>query len=319
MYGRDRFKEILLTFLISFNGIFLLFSGVYLRDSFIILSLSILYYSWIRYLSYPSIINLIFLFLINASSTFLLPYLRFEYGLIPIALTLLGISLIFFFKNKDETINPNRWLILFGLLIFLITAYLNFSEIFIALFSLSDGVDYISARDLLSSGREGYQEGIQGEAASDSFGLFLTQLPIYLQIFLMPLYMIFFPLPFWVGFESGSAYGFFKSFNVLLMYLFIPLLVLSTWKIIKGQIKINLSIYFNLFVFYVFLMAVSMTSGEGRHLGGFWIPAYLTALSLDLKNIEIRVKYNSILSVLLFLVLGAHLLWILLKVIVFVL
>ena len=102
LYGYDSFKEALLIFLISFNGVFLLFSGVYLRDAYIILCLSIIYYSWIRYLTAPGILNLIYLVTINFSFTFILPYLRFEYGLIPISLTILALVLILFFKNTDE-------------------------------------------------------------------------------------------------------------------------------------------------------------------------------------------------------------------------
>ena len=318
LYGQDSFKEALLIFLISFNGIFLLFSGVYLRDAYIILALAIIYHSWIKYFTSPSFLTLIYLFLINFSFTFILPYMRFEYGLIPIFLTLLALTLILLFKNTDETKNPKRGYIAFFLFIFSLAGYYYYSEIFLNIFALSDGVEYISATDLLTSGREGYQEGTQGEAAANSFGLFLTNLPIYLQVFLMPLYMIFFPMPFWGGFESGSAYGFFKSINVLQMYIFIPLLILSTWQLIKRKVETNLGIMFNHSVFYVFLMAVALTSGEGRHLGGFWIPAYLAALSLDFNNLEIKSSYASIFNVLMFLILGAHLLWLILKIIVLV-
>ena len=209
-----------------------------------------------------------------------------------------------------------RAYIAFFLFILSTVGYLNYSEIFLNLFALNDGVNYVSAADLLTSGREGYQEGTKGEASADSFGLFLTTLPIYFQVILMPLYMIFFPMPFWGGFESGSAYGFFKSVNVLQMYIFIPLLVLSTWQLIKRKVKTNLAVIFNHLVFYIFLMAVALTSGEGRHLGGFWIPAYLAALSLDFNNLEIKSSYTSIFNVLMFLIIGAHLLWIILKIII---
>lgn len=299
VYGEDiyRFKRLILLF--STCGLMWIFSGIMIRDSTIIMGVSLLAYVWLYFLSKPSL-GFRF-FMIVAASLLAGPYLGFmraEFAFVPIAMAIAAVTALLLGRNVRRGKIVARLLILIGLMVsgWLIA---NYGE---------------ALQLILLRGKEGYSEAASSTSSSGSMGMSLIiNQPMLIRLTLGAIYLFVFPIPFWVGFQFESSYHLFKSFNVIYLYFVIPLLTLTVRQLWKDKFVRSPSMLFLLFLVFGFTLVIAATSLETRHLGAFFVPVFLLALLPDLRLKIVRHNYRQFLIAFLGTVFVVHYMWIIIR------
>lgn len=299
VYGDDPYRFRRLTLLFSACGLFWLFAGIHIRDSIVLLAVTLLAYAWLKFLSKPnfgmSLLKITGASLLAGSS---LVFLRGDFVFVPIAMAVAAIASLLLGR-----VNRRRRRIAYGM------AAVGIAVIIILFSIFGDSMLYILLR-----GNEGYAELAAEESSADSLGLSLIinqALPI--RILLGSGYLFLFPIPFWSGFQLDSAYALFKSFNVIFIYFIIPLLLMTVWQLWKRNESRSAFLLFLLFLSLGFTMAIAGTSLETRHFGVFLPSMFLLALLPDLRE-KINLKnYRKILVLVLGGVFSIHFSWLVMK------
>ncbi len=299
VYGDDPYRFSRLTLLFPACGLFWLFAGIHIRDSMVLLAVTVLVYSWLQFLSTPNLgVPLLKIIGANILAGVYLGFLRGDFVFVPIAMSMAAIAALLLGK-----VNRRHRLIAYGMVA------VGLVVVCLMLLSFGDSIFYI-----LSRGNEGYAQLAGEEHGSDSLGMSLIinqVLPI--RILLGSGYLYIFPIPFWSGFQLDSAYALFKSFNVIFFYLLIPLLLMATWQLWKRNESRSISLLFLFFLSVGFTMAVAGTSIETRHFGIFLPSVFLLALLPDLRE-KIKLKnYRKILGLVLGGVFSIHFSWLVVK------
>lgn len=128
------------------------------------------------------------------------------------------------------------------------------------------------------------------------------------------IYLFVFPIPMWSGFANTSAYHWFKSMNVVLLYFVLPALVLAGKTLWSDASQRSAQAMFLVFVTLGMSMAIAATSLETRHWGAFLVPMFLLCLVPDLAQPKLRRRYNRYLVMILGSMAGVHLVRFVLKV-----
>jgi hypothetical protein len=299
LYGNDAVRLNRLILLFTFCGMFWLFAAIHLRDAVVMLSVTVIAFLWTRYLAKPEIRNLIFLGIGTGIAFAFFGFLRTEFLFVPFAMLIAGLTAISMFQKAygiRKIIVPVVWIF-----VFLISGvlYMNFQEE-LTLF--------------IMRGQEGYLELSEASASTDSLGMALiVKQGIPIRIALGSVYLFVFPIPFWIGFQFESAYNLFKSFNVLFLYLLIPLVALSIIRLFRFKTMRTPALMFNMFLILGFTMAIAGTSLETRHLGAFMVPIFLVVLLPDLGIRSERIAYKQVSLVFLSIVAAIHIAWVALK------
>ena len=273
---------------------------IHLRDSFVLLFVSILVIGWVKYLIKPEgVIGLLRLAVLNGILVFLLYYTRAEYVLVPLAL-FIAFMVSRYLSNKKQRITGSSILlsIVFFMMIFQV---LSESEIYINLLQSGSG-DYLklSAEEHAGTGSLGYS-------------LIVNQ-NIIVRLVLGSIYLFIFPIPFWNGFQIESAYQLFKTCNVIYIYFILPLFFLGIYLIIKDKSYRTVHNLFFLISFIGFTLSVAVTSLENRHWGAF-IPILLLICIIPDLNIRYNIiKYKRYFAIIMLSIISIHMLWLGLKV-----
>jgi len=294
VYGNDPYRFQRLTLLFSGCGLFWLFAAVHLRDSLVLFTVTALLYFWISFLSNP-IIDLRFLRIAVFSiiGSVFLSYLRVEFTFVPFALAVAGCLSLLVSRNSDS----NNWLIILFLMLFIALSF-N-AEILI---------------DIIARGSGNYTELSLDTSSSQSLGMALVvNQPLPVRLVVGSLYLVFFPIPFWSGFQLESVYSLFKSFNVLFFYALFPLFALSISDLWYEKSLRMANFLFFLFVSIGFIFAIALTSLETRHLGTFLVPIFLLALMPDLRDEIVQYRYKNFLLYMLSAVGIVHVVWLFIK------
>lgn len=299
LYGDDPYRFRRLIILFSACGLLWLFSGILLRDSVILLGVSLLAYAWLYFLAKPDVG--LRLLLVSASSFLAFVYfgfMRAEFVFVPVAMAMAAVSALLFSKKTGKDKMIAYFLVLIGLMI---VGWL------LAIFGEA-------LQLVLSRGREGYADGASQTHADDSLGMALVvNQPIPLRLVLGSVYLFVFPVPFWSGFQLDSVYHLFKSFNVIYFYFVIPLLLLAVRKLWKEKPLRTPGALFLLFLIIGFTLAIAVTSLETRHHGAFFAPLFLLALLPDMRVRSEKRGYKQLLTFVLVGVVFVHLAWLVLK------
>lgn len=297
-YDPERFRRLIILF--SSCGLFWLFAGIHLRGSVVLLSVTVLAYSWLYFLDKPTFgWRLAQLVIFSLLSSLSFGFLRSEFIFVPIAMALAGITaLIFGRKHRKNRLVPYA-LVLLGL-----------AAAGVLLAAFGEGIQYA-----LLSGKEDYKDHIAAQHSSDSLGVALViNQPMPVRLVLGSIYLFVFPIPFWSGFQLESAYNLFKSFNAVFFYFFLPLLVLALRKIWKDKHQRTPAMMFILFLSIGFTLAIAGTSLETRHFGAFLAPIFVLALLPDFSSPIVRRNYKKLLIFMVNGVLLVHLAWAALKI-----
>jgi hypothetical protein len=137
--------------------------------------------------------------------------------------------------------------------------------------------------------------------------------PFVFKIFSGPFYLLFFPIPFWIGFIKGYSYDFFMSINAIYSLYILPFILISFYAFIRGK---TVDFFFSFFIFSSYLISIYIivfTTLQNRHLLAF-IPLQLIIVNLIndsvLKNVEFSFKFNTYLF---FLIIQT--VWLILKIV----
>ena len=298
VFGFDPARFKLLMHFFSACGLFWLFSSSHLRDSFILLLVTILVYVWLYFLQKPVLgCRLLFAVAVSFLAGIFLGFLRGWFAYLPIGIAFISIVSLIFRVKLPQKFNK-KILVLIGLAV-VTGLVLTFGENII--FTLLQG-NYV------------YAQLNADQGSTDSLGtqLILNQ-PIFIRLLLGSIYLFVFPIPFWHGFQLESVYNLFKSFNVIFFYLLLPLHLLAVVKIWKDKSTRTPSIFFLFCSSFAFIVMIAGTSLETRHLGVFLPLFFMLALIPDLRVRSERNLYKLLLIILLFVVTVVHLFWALLK------
>ena len=299
MYGNDasRFNRLILLF--SCCGIFWLFAAIHMRDAAVLFVVTFLAYLWCLYLTKHSVRALIFVGAASSISPVVFSYLRNEFVFVPFAMFFAGLLA----TSLGKKVRGSRRIIL------------NISFLLGFLFAVFILPDFIAELNpVMNTQHERYDMTSRITAASDSLGMSLILNQIFpIRLILSTVWILIFPIPFWSGFQLETAYHLFKSFNVIFMYLFIPLFTLSVLKVYRFKILRTPVILFNFFCAFGFLLAVAATSIETRHFAVFYVPLFLLALLPDLSLKKEQIAYKNLFQPFIAAILFIHIMWVFLK------
>lgn len=299
LYGYDIYRFKILTILFSTCGLFWIFAGILLRDSVVLLSISLLAYAWLFFLCKPDIgFRLCLIVGSSLLASILFTFLRTEFTFVPIAMAMAAIAALLFGAKVGRDRSIAYFLVLFGLML---TGWL--------LANFGDAIEFALMR-----GGEGYAEQSAAQHGDSSLGMALiVNQPMLIRVPLGAVYLFFSPIPFWIGFQFESVYSLFKSFNVVYLYFIVPLLVLAFRNIIKIKSSRSPPLLFLLFVVLGFTFAIAGTSLETRHLGVFFAPMFILSLFPDMQSKVVKNNYHQILIGVLGTVVVVHYIWLVIK------
>jgi|APSaa5957512535_1039671.scaffolds.fasta_scaffold14751_2 hypothetical protein len=296
IFGNDIFRIKRYAILFSACGIFWLFASLMLRDAMILLSISILIFYWIRYLSNSTATHLLSLVIVSIFFTVLLPFLRSEFFIVPLLFLLVG---IFSYLVTPSTLTSKRMI-----------GYVVFFIITIVII----GVSYHDLIEIIQRniGRYSEKSSMDSNGISLGYTIIVNQ-SILVRTVLGSIYLFIFPIPFWVGFQLDSVYPLFKTLHVLFMYFLVPMLYISLIRIFKSKEFRTKEILFLLFISIGFTVSIAITSLEGRHFGIFIFPMLLLALIPDFtirSELSLYKKYVFIYIILMIII---HMIWAVMK------
>lgn len=276
-------------------GMFWLFGSVHLRDSMALFSITLLQLFWIYYLGKSSFINLINLIIATVMGFLVLGLIRTEFIFVPGAFVLAGVTAKFIGETRKRHINI---MLIFCLVIGVAIGGHFFIDELVAAFENT----------------KRYQDLSNLESGPNSLGnaLVINQ-PLPLKLLFSAMYLLLHPVPFWIGFQIDSVYHLYKSFNAIFMYFLIPLLGLTTKRLIENRGLRTPSVLFLAFSAIGFIFLIGYSSLENRHLGAFMVPIMILALLPDLEAYADLFAYKLYLKVFLLFVFALHLAWVALR------
>lgn len=268
LYGPDAYRESRLIRLFSLCGMLWLFSAVHLRDSVVLLTVTLTVHAWVCYASGQSVLRLPVLVAAILAATLALAALRTEFVFVPILVTLAGVASLVLTSRGGRRARRRRALALL----------------------LLGGVGAIgwmwvgSLLEALSTGAQTYRDLVEGEAAADSLGArLIVNQPLPIRVVAGSAYLLIFPIPVWSGLLADSVVPLMKTANALFFYALLPLLAIAV-RGRRAAMHSNPSLLlFMLMLTMAFTAAIAATSLEVRHLGAFLVPMFMLALLPDLR------------------------------------
>jgi len=292
----EKAKNFILYF--SSCGMFWMFSSVHVRDSFIVLFVSLLFFFAIRQMIFHSLKYKIYFLLSILLFSALFPFLRSEFYFIP--------AFIFFCTFLPSILIEKKK----------IYKYILFFILCLSLFLFFSSINLIEFNpfEALIKGQKGYQEEVDATASASSLGvkLIIDQQPI-IRFFAGFLYLQIYPIPFWYGFKTDTIYDFYKSINLFFLWFTLSSIYVCFREINKYKLLIKKVVLFSFFVYVFMVFAIAMSSLETRHLAPFLVPLIIVACTPDYKNLINRKRFKTAFASILFFIFLVHLSWFILK------
>lgn len=299
LHGRDPRRLRRFTFLFPACGLFWMFGAIHLRDSAVLLSVTLLTLFWVRFLAVPGKGNLWKLVAASAVGFLAFGMLRTEFVFVPVAMLMAGLAAIF--MGSSDRASRRR------MLLWAAVVGLPFA-VWVVIQLQSDLVQ------ALLHGQETYNDLTAAESSQGSLGnsLIMNQ-PAPLRLVLGFVYLLVFPIPFWSGIQGGTAYHLFKTLHALFMYGLLPLAALSAHRVIRERSTIGAPALFLLLVVIGFALSISYTSLENRHFGAFLVSLLVLCTIPDPDDPRTGTAYVSLARKFLSSVFLVHLAWGILK------
>jgi hypothetical protein len=299
VFENDYYRQRLFLSRFSACSLFWLFAAVHVRDAVVLLSVSLLFLHWVRFLKRGSLIGLVWLLALSAFWAFALGALRREYFNLPISF--FGAGLLAWLCSYRKS--PRGFKLISLSLI--ISAIIVIGASTPWLFSIFSDFD---------SGRETYLSLTRAESSSSSLGAsILEEGGIITQLLIRTAYLYVFPIPVWSGFQTESVYHLFKSLHAIFMYFLIPVFLVSLQRLLFRPSLRRVDLLFLGFCSVVFSVAIAYSSVETRHLGPFLTPMIVLSLAPDLRNRNDRAAIRLTVQLYLFGVFCIHCAWAALK------
>lgn len=262
IYGYDTRKMLLASYLYAFLGTLWIYGSLHLRDSYILLLMTILIWLIVRTLQKFSIIRILTLIAYSVAWIAFFKYLRIEYKYIPIAA--IGIAFAASSFGAKNVISKSAIVLL--VVCNLVFIAINYSQLTATLESDSD-----------------LEVAKQWDVGNSLGGKYVLNAPIPMRMTLGSFYVHAFPVPAWAGFtQLDSAYHFIKSTTAIYTLFVVPLALAGAMKAYRNRRqKFNAMVIFTAGFYLLFTISVVMTSLEGRHLGSFAAALIILAIYPD--------------------------------------
>lgn len=299
IFGEDSYRFRRITQLVASCGLFWLFAAVHLRDSVVLLAMTLLALAWLQFLAKPDFgWRLLVVIFWNLLAYAFFDFLRGEFLFVPVAMALAAIGALYVSR-----VAPDRQPTVYGVMI------VGGILVFFLLDSFA-----IDIQDTLEIGRLAYGGLTEQTHSSDSLGLSLiVNQPVPIRMILGSIYLCVFPIPFWGGLQLESVYHFFKSANAMFFFFVLPMLAVAVMELYLNKNLRVPKLVFPLFLTGGFTVAIAVTSLESRHFGSFLMPMFAFATLPDLRDPRVRKSFETKLVVMLSAVAAVHLLWMALK------
>jgi hypothetical protein len=298
-YDSNKILKLFLAF--SLNGTFIIFVTIHIRDAFVCFAIALFSLFWVRYIANKSIINLLIVLGTSFLSYLAMRYLREEFQFLPVGE--FGAAVASLMIARDGTRGQRTWFRIIGIGAALVLV--------VVLQAFSQGIS-----SALTAGTDLYTEESARFADNNSLGMALVvNQPLPIRLIFGPPYSLLMPLPVWVGFESGTVYHIGKSLGAAFAYFFVPALIARIWFMVKWPASRQAAIVFLLAVFMSFLLAISITSLESRHVAAFMPLAIVAVLAGPTYSRGYQLLKSKLQSWFLIMIVGAHLVWVAVKII----
>ena len=296
IFGYDVKRLQLFTIIFASCGIFWLFAAIHLRDSTVVFLVTALSLYWVKFLVNPNAGNTIKVVIANIISFGVFSFFRADFLFVPLCMLLAGTVAIALGRYHKT----NRKLVV------LIPTIIIGMPLLAYLFSTM-GSELVYT---LEKGNISYFNHSVETGQKDSLGMSLILgAPPYVRLVLGPVYLLIFPIPFWSGFLSESAYHLYKSFNVLFMYFWLPLLFVSLRKLFDSRSLRTPPVLFLFACFVGFTIATAMTSLETRHFGVFLPLGLVLSMLADMRSRKEKREYKKVLTIFISAMFLVHASW----------
>lgn len=285
LYGDDEYRIRRLTLFFTIAGNMWLFAGLHIRDSVIFLMVVILAHFWIAYLAELKQSRIVYAVAATLLAMPALEVLRKEFFYVPLMIGFSALACLNFTRGRGDA----RFITLVSVLV-------GASLAVVGLIAFGSEL-----QDLFTTGQRTYTDSALAEARSGSLGnALIVEQTLFMRIALGLPYLLYFPIPFWGGFEGESALQLFKSINAIAFYYISGLLFVGGFLILKSRQLRSPAFLFVLAVPFIFGVSVVLTSLESRHLGAFLSMFFLVALMPDMRNATERryVRFSLVVIVL---------------------
>ncbi len=269
LYGDDEYRFERLALLFTISGNMYLFAGVHIRDSSILLVVTVLCSVWISYLAQLERRRVFIAILATVFAMPVLEVLRKEFFYIPLLIGTIAILCLNFSRGRGDSRFINLVSIIFGAIL-----------VGVAIAAFGEQI-----QDLFLSGQEIYGEQTLADARTGSLGASLiVNQPTLIRIALGVPYLMYFPVPAWIGFSPDSAITFFKSINAFSFYYISVLFFGGALLIVSDRRLSSPAFLFILLVPMVTSVSIALTSLESRHFGVFLPLIFLVSLMPDWRD-----------------------------------
>ncbi len=299
LFGNDDYRFRRLTLLVSACGLFWLFAGIHLRDSVVLLAVSVLFYAWLTFMMRPDIgLRLGLIIGWSFLGLLFLGFLRGEFVFVPVAMAFAAIIALYLGR-----IEPRRRFVVYGLMVLGAFAAMTLYQAYGA-----------ELQNVINLRQAGYTDLANAQQSSDSLGMTLiVNQPMPIRLILGSAYLFVFPIPFWSGFQLESAYNLFKSVNVIYLYFVSPLLLIAVIQLMQDKKERTPALLFILFLAAGFTVSIAATSLETRHFGAFLMPILVLSTVPDLREFHVWRQYKIFFILFASGVIVVHALWLILK------
>jgi hypothetical protein len=302
LFGNDGRRLRLVGILFAFNGLFILFGAVLIRDCFTTALNALVIWGIVRWLVRPTLGNLLLFATLTGISAYAMVYLRAQ------AVVLFGMYalLAFLFWVLAKRLNETRLmaaLVAVGLLVIATPYLLTYSQL---------------SQETQASGRENYAKQGANASASDSLGMRLVvNQPLPVRLVIGSGALLIYPLPLWTYFNVGATdYNWIKGYNGLYQLFLVPLVAAGFSAVFRQVIKDReaaIPLLFLAAYLLINMAAVVATSMEQRHFGQF-MPAFMILAAFpDTRDKTARKRLWTISEWWLTVVVLVHLAWLFLK------
>lgn len=299
LFGRDDSRLRRLTRIYCGCALLWLFGALHLRDAFVLLAATLLLSVWAKLLIRPTIgLALLRVVAVTALLTVTFALLRSEFVFLPALVVAAAVGALVLGRQGRRSFSTGHIVLALAIAI-----------------SAAAGLSYYQeASGVISSGGDAYREMGAEESSQGSLGMALiVSQPAHWRLLLGVPYLFIFPIPFWQGFQLQSAYDLFKTLNVLLFYLVIPLWGMALWRLVRDRSARSIPIVFLTLFMAGVICAVALTSLESRHLGAFAVPLFIIAILPDLTIPSVLRAYQMLTALTLVAVAAVHVSWAVLK------
>ena len=304
VFGDDDWRLRRVGTLVAFYGLFLLFGGVLIRDSFTTFVNVLLFLGILRWLARPTIRRLLTAAVFTGICVWSTIYLRPEAVFIPAVYWALALFVCFFVGTTRSRLNA-----VFAFALVMLVGGASFASYFQIVAEVS--VEETTAYTEMSTDR----------AATDSLGVrFVVGQPLPIRMLFCSFLQMVYPLPLWDYFRFDRFdYHWIKGYNGIYQMFVLPLVFVGVHQVYrlfsKSQAKGKTLLLIFVFMYVILnLLGVSATSMEQRHFAQFFPAVAILAAIPNTRRLATRQEVQQMSAKWWMLVIGIHLVWIILKI-----